>query len=44
MRAIVDDQPSTNGLAHVPADERVESVLLTIADGPTLARKKDVTR
>ncbi|WP_267283962.1 hypothetical protein [Amycolatopsis keratiniphila] len=40
MRAIVDDQPSTNGLAH----ERSESVLLTIADGLTSAREKDVTR
>jgi caffeoyl-CoA O-methyltransferase len=45
---VVDDSPSPNGRAisefnaHVRADDRVESVLLTIADGLTLARKKDL--
>ncbi len=45
---VVDDSPSANGLAirefnaHVRADDRVESVLLTIADGLTVARKKDI--
>ncbi len=40
-----DDQPTGNGLAikefnaHVRADDRVESVLLTISDGLTIARK-----
>lgn len=44
------DNPSGNGLAiqkfnaHVRADDRVESVLLTIADGLTLAYKKGVSR
>jgi len=40
-----DDEPTGNGLAikefnaHVRADDRVESVLLTISDGLTIARK-----
>ncbi|MFD9698092.1 O-methyltransferase [Lentzea sp. NPDC059081] len=43
---VVGDEPSGNGNAikefnaHVRADDRVESVLLTIADGLTFARKK----
>ena len=40
-----DDRPTGNGLAikefntHVRTDNRVESVLLTISDGLTIARK-----
>lgn len=47
---VVQEFPSVNGLAlknfndHVRADDRVESVLLTIADGITFARKKGGTR
>ena len=43
---VVDEHPSRNGQAiqefnaHVRADERVESVLLTLADGLTIARRK----
>jgi caffeoyl-CoA O-methyltransferase len=42
-----EDAPSGNALAikrfnaHVCADDRVESVMLTIADGLTIARKRD---
>jgi caffeoyl-CoA O-methyltransferase len=42
-----EDAPTGNALAikrfnaHVRADDRVESVLLTIADGLTIARKRD---
>lgn len=44
-----EDHPAGNGLAikefnaHVRADDRVESVLVSIADGLTIARKKDLT-
>lgn len=44
---VADDEPTGNALAikkfnaHVRDDDRVESVLLTIADGLTLARKRD---
>ncbi|GAB3733500.1 class I SAM-dependent methyltransferase [Amycolatopsis oliviviridis] len=43
-----EEHPTGNGLAikefnaHVRADDRVESVLLSIADGLTLARKKEL--
>jgi caffeoyl-CoA O-methyltransferase len=46
---VVDESPSTNAKAidafnrHVRADDRVESVLLPIADGLIVARKRSGT-